>query len=153
MHTSGTDEKVHCAVKLCSMFQPVPEQQCLRAHHQSTSNRTNYDSDQQVSTTEVSTSAEDKSPPNLLWIRGVINQACICPMWLHPTKGYSCIGIGDRCADDSPNSGLCSQRYISGWFQELLLSLANESKVLVRAIGSVYCLLGTLFSDHRWTRC
>ena len=133
------------------MFQPVPEQQCLIVHHHSTSDRTS-DANQQASTTEVSTVDKDKSPPNLLWIRGVINQACICPMWLHPTKGYSCIGIDDRHADDSPNSALCSQRYISGWFQELLLSLANDSKLLVCTIVSFYYLMGTFSSDHRRTR-
>lgn len=103
------------------MFQPVPEQQGPRDHHH----------DAADTTTEVSTSDKDKSSPNLLWIRGVINHACICPTWLHPTKGYSCIGMDDRHVDDSANSALCSQRFISGWFQELLLSLANDSKLLV----------------------
>lgn len=128
------------------MFQPVPEQQGPRDCHHSASDRTNDANDQQASTPEVSTSEKDKSPPNLLWIRGVINQACICPTWLHPTKGYSCIGMDDRHADDSPNSALCSQRFISGWFQGLLLSLANDSKLLVCKIGCVCYLLGMFFS-------
>ena len=138
-----TDEKVHCAVKLRSMFQPEPEQQGQRDLHHFAADRTNAANDQQATTTEMSTPEKQESPPNLLWIRGVINHACICPTWLHPTKGYSCIGMDDRHVDDSTNSALCSQRYISGWFQELLLYLANDSKLLVCKVGSLYYSLGT----------
>ena len=138
VNTLGIDEKVHCAVKLLSIFQPLPEQQGPRVHCHKTTDRRNGANDLQASTTDLSTSEKDGSPPNLLWIRGVINQASICPTWLHPTKGYSCIGTDDKHADDSTNSALCSERFISGWFQELLLSLANDSKLLVCQVGSVY---------------
>lgn len=127
MHILGTDEKVHCCVKLHSMFQPVAEQQDPTDHHHSTA------TEAIDTTTKVSASDEDKSSPNLLWIRGVISHTCVCPTWLHPTKGYSCIGVDDSCTAVS-NSALCSQRFISGWFQELLLSLAKENKLLVCTI-------------------
>ena len=111
------------------MFQPVAKRQHPKDNHQTTGTES-------IDTkTKMSTSDENESSPaNLLWIRGVISHASVCPTWLHPTKGYSCIGMDNRHTDDSTNSALCSQRFISGWFQELLLSLAKESKLLVYKI-------------------
>ena len=125
-HISGTEEKVHCSVKLHSMFRPVTEQE--GPSDIGNSSMTDKTADTAI---KSSTSNDDKSITNLLWIRGVVNHTCVSPTWLHPTKGYSCIGLDDRTADDSKNSPLCSQKLISGWYQELLLSLAKERKLLV----------------------
>lgn len=107
------------------MFQPVAGLQGAGDCHHSTV------TEPADITAKASTSTEYRSSPNPLWIRGVINHACVCPTWLHPTKGYSCIGMDGRHTVDSTNSALCSHGFISGWFQELLLSLAKDNKLLV----------------------
>ena len=125
-YISGTEEKVHCSVKLHSMFRPVTEQE--GPSDIGYSSMTDQTADTAI---KPSTSNDDKSITNLLWIRGVVNHTCVSPTWLHPTKGYSCIGLDDRTTNDSTDSPLCSQKLISGWYQELLLSLAKENKLLV----------------------
>ena len=77
--------------------------------------------------------------PNLLWIRGVVKQGLVCPSWLHPMKAYSCVGVvvssatTDQKDLDQFGPAFFSVGNLSAWFQELLLSLAKESKLLVCA--------------------
>ena len=123
----GVDSKIHCSVGLTSLFQPVVRWLSQRDVHQIS--------------TEVEYMPSNVSPGNkttetpscltLLWIRGLISQSHVCLSWLHPMKAYSCVGLDCRQTDDSTNSALCFKEFLSGWFQELLLSLAKENKSLV----------------------
>ena len=92
-----------------------------------------------------SPSNNDSSNLNLLWIRGVVSHTCVSPTWLHPTKGYSCIGLDNSTGDGPIDSSLCSQKLISGWYQALLLSLAKENKLLVWNFFNKWCVKFKLY--------
>ena len=109
------------------MFQSVEGLEGLRNSHDNSS-LTDQTMDMER---KQSPSNNDSSNLNLLWIRGVVSHTCVSPTWLHPTKGYSCIGLDNSTGNGPIDSSLCSQKLISGWYQALLLSLAKEKKLLV----------------------
>ena len=111
--------KVHCSVWLSSMFQSAVRMYRPRNNDQASS----------VADNEPKKTGLQGACPMLLWIRGVIRNNHICPSWMHPLNAYSCIALD--CRQMSTSSSLCFEEFISGWFQELLLSLAKECKSLV----------------------
>ncbi|XP_068692520.1 treslin-like [Montipora foliosa] len=117
--SSGGVMKVHCSVWLSSMFQSAVRMYRPRNNDQASS----------VADNEQKKTGLQGACPMLLWIRGVIRNNHICPSWMHPLNAYSC--IARDCRQMSTGSSLCSEEFISGWFQELLLSLAKECKSLV----------------------
>ena len=118
----GADSKVHCFVQLTSVFQPAVRQLSQIS--------TEVD-DMPSNVSSGPKTTQMPFCPTLLWIRGLISHSHVCLSWLHPMKAYSCIGLDCRQKDNSSNSALCFKEFLSGWFQELLLSLAKENKSLV----------------------
>lgn len=117
----GADIKVHCSLRISSVFQPATKQSCSK----------NEAGDVQSIVSSGLEASEMPFCPTLVWIRGAINHSQVCPSWLHPVKAYTCIGLDCRLPDGSKNCGLCSKETLSGWFQELLLSLTQENESLV----------------------
>ena len=84
--------------------------------------------------------------PNLFWLSGVVDRSCVCPSWLHPTRAYSIVGMAHNDSDQemavtSSSSSQFSGQILSGWFQELLLSLGKENLLVVCAVVlfTFYC--------------
>ena len=119
----GADSKVHCFVQLTSVFQPAVRQ---------LSQMSTEGDDMPSNVSSGLKTTQMPFCPTLLWIRGSISHSHVCLSWLHPMKAYSCIGLDCRQKDNLSNSALCFKEFLSGWFQELLLSLAKENKSLVR---------------------
>ena len=123
----GIDDKIHCSVLLNSMFKPASVQPNSRSFQEVA----NVLNDGPTNSLSANNATETFHFPTLLWIRGVINHSSICPTWLHPLKAYTCIGLDCTQSYESTNSASSSMRPLSGWFQELLLSLAKGNKLLV----------------------
>ena len=117
----GADIKVHCSLRLSSVFQSATKQFCSK----------NEAGDVQSIVLSGLEASEMPFCPTLVWIRGAINHSQVCPSWLHSVKAYTCIGLDCRLPDSSKNCGSCSKEILSGWFQELLLSLTQGNKSLV----------------------
>ena len=84
--------------------------------------------------------------PNLFWFSGVVDRSSVCPSWLHPTRAYSIFGMAHNDSDQqmavtSSSSSQFSGQILSGWFQELLLSLGKENLLVVCAVVlfTFYC--------------
>ena len=84
--------------------------------------------------------------PNLFWLSGVVDRSSVCPSWLHPTRAYSIVGMAHNDSDQQmavtlSSSSQFSGQILSGWFQELLLSLGKENLLVVCAVVlfTFYC--------------